>query len=363
MSHYRILLVDDEEEIREGIANKIDWAAIGFELIGTSPNGFDAMEKSERLRPDVVMTDVRMPYMDGLDLGEKVSAILPSVRLIFISGYDDFELAQRAIKLHAAGYILKPVRCAELVGILVKLKEQMDRELENRRDIERLRKEYEDSLPLLREQFLISILEGRLTKNSVRVQAASLDIDPEVHGRAVALLTGGYAETIPVLQGQEVLLPILLQQTIREVLKNYCPFMDFIYSDCAVVIARLDQNTGIEPLLNGMNEVCRACRQVLEKPVFAGISTISADFYSLKYSYREAQSALIYSSLMMGDQAIYIADVEPDTSIWAEFDESDKMKIINSIRFSGEKEINANIHSLFPDSTARSFPWGNIRSF
>lgn len=364
MSHYRILLVDDEDEIREGIACRINWEAIGFTLIETSPNGLDALEKAERLRPDVVMTDIRMPYMNGLEFGEKLRTFLPSVRLIFISGYDDFELAQGAIKLHASGYILKPVRCAELTEILTKVKEQMDEELANRRDLERLRKKYEESLPLLREQFLIGIIEGRFPKDRIRAQAASLHIELEADGGAVALLSGNdCGDKIPVLQGQKMLLPIFLQRTAREVLAHYCQFMDFIYSDCVVVIARLDQNIGIEPLLKGMNEVHRVCRNVLEEKVIAGISTMSTDFYGLKYSYREAQSALAYSSMAGGLQAVYIADVEPDTSVWAEFDESDKMQIINAIKLSGEKEISENIHSLFSRFDTAVLPLGQYQIF
>ena len=68
MEEYRVLLVDDEEEIREGIRVKIDWAGLGFALAGTAGNGVDALELAEQLRPDVVLTDIKMPYMDGLEL-------------------------------------------------------------------------------------------------------------------------------------------------------------------------------------------------------------------------------------------------------------------------------------------------------
>lgn len=161
MSYYKILLADDEEEIREGIVQKIDWENLGYTVVGSAENGLEALEKAEHLRPDVVITDIRMPFMDGLELGEKLRVFLPSAKLIFFSGYDDFEYAQKAIQLNAAEYILKPVNAAELTETLKKLKSRMDLEFAEKRDVETLRRNYTESLPVLREQFLVGLMEGR----------------------------------------------------------------------------------------------------------------------------------------------------------------------------------------------------------
>ena len=100
MSLYRILLVDDEEEVRKGIIRKIDWGHLGFQMAGDAENGEDALEKIEQLKPDVVMTDIRMPYMDGLTLAGRIRQKYPSMKVLIFSGYDDFEYAQQAIKLN-----------------------------------------------------------------------------------------------------------------------------------------------------------------------------------------------------------------------------------------------------------------------
>lgn len=110
MSLYRIMLVDDEEEVRKAIIRKIAWEQLGFVMVGDAENGEDALEKLEQLEPDVVMTDIRMPYMDGLTLSARIRDKYPSLKILIFSGYDDFEYAKQAIKLNVTEYILKPVK-------------------------------------------------------------------------------------------------------------------------------------------------------------------------------------------------------------------------------------------------------------
>ena len=151
MNLYRIILVDDEEEVRKGIIRKIDWEALGFQVVGDAENGQDALEKIEQLEPDVVMTDIRMPYMDGLTLTSWIRQKYPSVKVLIFSGFDDFEYAQKAIKLNVTEYILKQVNVEELTRILNRVRENLDQEIEQRRDVDRLRESYLSSLPILRE--------------------------------------------------------------------------------------------------------------------------------------------------------------------------------------------------------------------
>ena len=94
---YRILLVDDEEEVRTSIIQKIDWVKTGFTVVGDAENGEDALEKIEQMEPDVVLTDIRIPYMDGLQLAERLRRDKPSVKVVIFSGFDDFEYAKKAI--------------------------------------------------------------------------------------------------------------------------------------------------------------------------------------------------------------------------------------------------------------------------
>ena len=172
MEEYRVLLADDEEEIRTGISRKIDWAALGFSLVGEAGNGEEALELAEQLRPDVVLTDIKMPFLDGLELCRRLRQSLPAAKLVVFSGFDDFEYARQAVSMGVSEYILKPINAPELMEVLNKLREQLDRQRLERRDMETLRRRYEESLPILRELFYTRLLSGQLPADQVRDRAA-----------------------------------------------------------------------------------------------------------------------------------------------------------------------------------------------
>lgn len=129
MEPYSIILVDDEEEVRKSIIRQIKWQETGFWVAGDAENGQDALEKLDSLQPDLVLTDIRMPYMDGLALAEQIRKRYPSTKVVIFSGYDDFEYAQKAIKLNVTEYILKPVNVEELTSILKRIKANLDQEI------------------------------------------------------------------------------------------------------------------------------------------------------------------------------------------------------------------------------------------
>ena len=91
---YTLLLVDDEEEVIEAIVKKVKWEELGFQVAGHANNGFKAMDMLEEMQPDVVMTDIRMPYMDGLELCAHIKAKYPATKILLFTGFDDFEYAK-----------------------------------------------------------------------------------------------------------------------------------------------------------------------------------------------------------------------------------------------------------------------------
>ena len=113
-NRYSVLLVDDEEDVIQIIVKKLDWEAMGLKIIGHAANGVEALELAEELQPDIVMTDIKMPYMDGLTLCRKLKELSRTIRVIIFSGFDEFEYAKEAIKMDAAEYLLKPVNAGEL---------------------------------------------------------------------------------------------------------------------------------------------------------------------------------------------------------------------------------------------------------
>lgn len=119
---YRVIIADDEPWIAYGLVHLIDWELYGFTVCGTAEDGVDALEQCLTLKPDVLISDIRMPGMDGLELLEKLRCKMPDLIVIFVSGYSEFEYAQRAVRLGAFDYLLKPAAAEDLTGLLSRLK-------------------------------------------------------------------------------------------------------------------------------------------------------------------------------------------------------------------------------------------------
>ena len=130
MDLYKLALVDDEEDVRVSIAKKVDWNALGFELVGSVSNGEEALELAEQIHLDAVMTDIKMPFMDGLTLCAKLKENYKNTKVVLYSGFDDFELAREAIHLEAEEYLLKPISAKDLENVFGKVKENLDRMLQ-----------------------------------------------------------------------------------------------------------------------------------------------------------------------------------------------------------------------------------------
>ena len=355
MKLYRIILVDDEEEVRKSIIRKIKWEENGFLVAGDAENGEDALEKIELLEPDLILTDIRMPYMDGLTLAERVRQKYPSMKIVIFSGYDDFEYAKQAIKLNVTEYILKPVNVEELTAILQKIKANLDQEIEQKRNVNLLRENYIKSLPILREQFLNELVsypmpetevEDKLREYAIPLSgakkwvAAAIDIEPEEIRDGVLL----------PLHKEKDLIPISVMQLVEEKLKNYCRCALATSARTAeseiAVIAAIDEENSQTGLIDVLGDVCKETRKILEVPITIGIGHGCQKLSDISSSYKAAVDALGYKAIVGSGSTIYINDVEPVSSGKLQFDGKDEAELISAIKFGPREKIEAAVQTI-----------------
>ena len=152
MSLYSLFVVDDEREIRRGIIESINWNGWGFTIAGEAEDGGEAMEKIARLRPDAVLSDIRMPGVDGIALMKHIHQNYPAMKVIILSGYSDFEYLDMSIKNEVAAYLLKPTDLEAFQETFSRVREQLDRLRQDAAQRERLERLLRESPAYIREQ-------------------------------------------------------------------------------------------------------------------------------------------------------------------------------------------------------------------
>lgn len=150
---YQVLIADDEPIIREGIRDCIDWAALGMEVAAEAEDGEEALELVGQLHIDIVLVDMNMPFMDGIELIRRLREDRPECRCLIISGHDEFAYAQEAVRLGVEDYILKPVNADQLHAALLRLRQRMDEEHKRAAYVEQAAGQIERNIPLLRQRF------------------------------------------------------------------------------------------------------------------------------------------------------------------------------------------------------------------
>ncbi len=194
---YKLLIVDDEPTVRHGLRHYFDWAEFGIEAVEEADDGDTALEAVARIRPDLVLTDVRMPAMDGIRLSRELRASCPDTKIVFVSGHDDADYLKSALQVNAVDYIFKPVNLQELRAVIERVAAELasrDRERLLARDMQvKLR----ESMPLLREKFLLSALQGGLITLSgaqERIRFLELELPVDAEYEAIVVSLDNYAE-------------------------------------------------------------------------------------------------------------------------------------------------------------------------
>ncbi|MDR2314245.1 MAG: response regulator [Spirochaetaceae bacterium] len=160
---YKVFLAEDEIVVREGIRNTIPWETTSYTLAGEAPDGEIALAMIQEIKPDILITDIKMPFIDGLTLSRIVKKTLPWIKIIILSGHDEFEYAREAISVGVEEYLLKPISVKDMIQVLDTVAGRIDREKEDLLSIERLKQQVQSHAEMLREGFKIQTRTGSET--------------------------------------------------------------------------------------------------------------------------------------------------------------------------------------------------------
>lgn len=339
MNKYKIMIVDDEAEVREGIAAHIDWDALGFEVVAQAENGQDGLDKAENLDLDVVLTDIKMPYMDGLAMSAQIMRLHPAVKLILFSGFDEFEYAKEAIRLNVVEYVLKPVNVEELTGILRRVKQTLDAQIAERRDIEVLRRAYEKSLPLMRERFLNELLWGAVHASEAAEQMRRYDVDIDASPHKIVVIFDVAPQNEQTLPIAREFIPVSVKQLAQEHLDGVCRYATIVGSATVAILTAWDEDDCVGRLIQIVNEVCACGKRIFELELSAGVSRATESLSDIHNAYLEARSALEYRKIVGSGRAIYIQDMEQAGQSQEIAELSDIPRILSVLKFGDREQI------------------------
>lgn len=312
---YTVIFADDEEDLRKAIIHKIDWNAIGFEIIGEAENGAEALELVEKLGPDLLLTDIKMPFVSGIELARQAREIRPSMQIAFLSGYDSFAYAQQAIQYNIISYLLKPISAEELTVELRRIKEKLDKrffEMKNGavdsglRDKEHRLALMEFLTPLLMDQDDLSFGRGGGRKALLERKAAELGLKkaPETEVRYLILVT-----SMEDAEGKNRTEPELLP-FVDSILKKYMQYGSICSGGKLIsVVSAVGRDAGkyIHILVT---EIAQSAERILGLKTRIGVSREFSEIAVGGAAYSEALAAMHY--IPAGSAGIqFISDIEP----------------------------------------------------
>lgn len=309
MDTYTVLLVDDEDDVIQVIMKKINWEKLGFSVIGYANNGVKALEIVEEFQPDVVMTDIKMPYMDGMELSKRIKTEYPATKILIFTGFDEFEYAKEAIHLEVEEYVLKPINSSELTKIFKQMKLKLDQEINGKRNVEILQKYYMDSLPLLQANFYSTLIEGRIRKEELGKYLSDYQIAFE-GPFFCCLVIHTSSRKIPK-DMNPMLLSTSVQRQAEERLGERWRAKSFSYIGNTIFIAQLEMESEISELTDECDRFCRYVKRMIGAVVTVGVGHVCKNILELPQSYSSAKEAVSYRAIFGASRAINIKEIAP----------------------------------------------------
>lgn len=336
--NYTVLLVDDEEEVTQIIMKKIDWEGLGFSVIGSANNGVKALEMVEEFQPDIVMTDIKMPYMDGLELSNHIRAEFPATKILLFTGFDEFEYAKEAVHLEVEEYVLKPVNAVELTEVFTQMKRKLDQEISEKRNVQILQNYYLESLPLLQTNFYATLIEGKIREEKLESYLADYQISFD--GPFYCVLVIHTSSSQMPKEMNPLLLSTSVQKLAEERFGEKWRAKCFSYLENTVLIAQLKNESEVSELTDECDRFCRYVLRILGAVVTIGIGKVCEELLETARSYTGAREAVSYRGIYGATRAINICEIVPQAAKAADVTgEPELVNLLKQIRMGSETDV------------------------
>lgn len=312
----RMVIADDEQIILDGLKESIDWSSFDIDVVGVAKNGIEALEMTRNLVADLVVTDIKMPGLNGLELVKEIKKLRSDVRIILISAYEQFDFAQEAVSLGVLSYITKPLKKQKVIEEVLKARDIIMQERLEKENKSRLEELYATNLPILREHYHNSLIMGktRLT-GDYRKQFATygIDIDEGPIGIFICIIDNLEETSEEFFEKSTQIIHLRIAEMIKELLPTcYKRTIFQSYNSEVVTIynASSDHGTTIRDITLTAETLKNTMKRETPISVSAGVGRIYPSLKNASLSYQEAVKALNYRLVYGNNAVLYIDHVE-----------------------------------------------------
>lgn len=222
---FKAVIADDEETVRRGLKNHFDWTRYGISITADFPDGQKALNFIKENPVDLVITDVRMPRMDGIELAKNIRQLFPAIKIIFISGYQDTEYLRSALKMEAVDYILKSIDLDELAETIQRVTNEMNLERQHAQTFAAMEEKLVQSIPLLQQRSLMLLIREDYQHHKIaRERLAFLDIplqDDVAYCILVLQFKNIWRSFSKMREHERLLFTLQFQNDALDILKKY----------------------------------------------------------------------------------------------------------------------------------------------
>lgn len=348
---YSIVLVDDETKVRKTIISRIPWNDLGFEIIGEAENGLEAIDIINEKSPDLVITDIKMPYLDGLDLIKSIKETNPALSVIILSGHDEFSYAKKAITLGVEEYVLKPINRDEIIELLKKIKKSLDSKFKIINDKIELNRLYKVVVPELKQQLINEIYLGKYEEFKDKIKKYDLCQGSDYY-ICVVIDTDVEKDKLILLKFNQVLENYFEKSNsvLRSILNNQI-VLTFCYK--CMGDKQLEKRLFEKRTSKRIDDI-KSYLTFYTKVTFSiGVSQIVESFPELDKAYIQSNVALNYKPYYKDETIFYINDLECEHLIKLSEESADTLinPLITSIKLSNPINVENELDNLFRAET------------
>jgi two-component system response regulator YesN len=344
----KLLVIDDEQDIREGLKCSIDWEENDILIVGDASNGLEALDIINNTFPDIILVDIRMPLMNGLQLIESISSTHPYIKAIIISGYDDFIYAKKALSLGAVDYLLKPCRPDEILSSVLKTKAFVEKERQQKEIISLYKSGFYVSEPFIKSRYLTSLLKGDGIKDELLInkfEFLNLQISKYAF-RVMILRLDSYASLLEKAKPSDIdLIKFATMNIAEEIIRSKYNCEVFEYNDDIVIILNIEKNKQICPEL--INNIKAEINRTIKQTVSIGISNFCNEIIMLQQFYKEALVAVEHRFFLGENSTIYFCNIKNTYTDSQSYPLDLEKQIIGAIKSDNKKEVQAYFENFF----------------